>query len=239
MERGDVSNKPSETIGLMAKYHKKMELSKSETYEKINEYMLKNYKSYNKVKWEDVINKYIDATFKKGYDLIEIEYIPVTDEEISTIKILKSKRLQRLAFTMLVIAKMNNIISDKNNSWVNRKDKEIFKHTNIRTSIKDQCLLLNDLKTHGLIEFSERVDNVNNRVLFVKEGEVVIKIDDMRNLGHQYDSYMGYGKYKKCEVCGETIKVGGNGQTKYCPKCYEEKHKNIDKEYQERKRKLK
>lgn len=238
MERGEVSNKPSETIGLMAKYHKKMGLSKSETYEKINEYMLKNYKSYNRVKWEDVINKYIDATFKKGYDLVEIEYIPVTDEEINTIKILKSKRLQRLAFTMLVIAKMNNIISDKNNSWVNRKDKEIFKHANIGMSIKNQCLLLNDLKTHGLIEFSERVDNVNNRVLFIKDGDIAIEINDMRNLGYQYDNYVGNGKFKKCEICGDIIRNTSKTKTaKYCVECAKEKQKEWDKEYYNRSKK--
>lgn len=238
MERGEVSNKPSETIGLMAKYHKKMGLSKSETYEKINEYMLKNYKSYNRVKWEDVINKYIDATFKKGYDLIEIEYIPVTDEEIDTIKTLKSKRLQRLAFTMLVIAKMNNIISDKNNSWVNRKDKEIFKHANIGMSIKNQCLLLNDLKTHGLIEFSERVDNVNNRVLFIKDGDIAIEISDMRNLGYQYDNYVGNGKFKKCEICGDIIRNTSKTKTaKYCVECAKEKQKEWDKEYYNRSKK--
>lgn len=235
MERGEVSNKPSETIGLMAKYYKKMGLSKSETYEKINEYMLKNYKSYNKVKWEDTINKYIDATFRRGYDLIEIDFIPVTDEEISTIKTLKSKRLQRLAFTMLVIAKMNNIVSDKNNNWVNKKDKEIFKHANIKVPIKTQCLLLNDLKTYGLVEFSERVDNVNNRVLFIKDGEVIIEINDMRNLGYQYDDYVGNGRFKKCEVCGEIIKTNGKND-KYCVVCARDKELEKYKKYNKKRK---
>lgn len=232
IEKGEVSSKPSETINLMVKYYKYLGFKKNEVYEKIHEYLLKNYKPYNKVKWEDTINKYIETNFKKGYELIEIDFIPITDKEVDKIKTLKSKRLERLAFTMLVIAKMNNMVSDKNNGWVNKKDKEIFKHANIRTSIKEQCLLLNDLKTKEFIEFSQRVDNTNNKVLFIEEGVAVIKIDDMRNLGYIYDDFVGYGKFKKCEICGEVIKNTSKTKIpKYCDGCIKEKQKEWDREY--------
>lgn len=218
IESGEVSNKPSETINLMVKYYRYLGLKKKAVYEKVHEYLLKNYKPYNKVKWEDTINRYIETNFKKGYELVEIEFIPVTDVEIGKIKLLKSKRLERLAFTMLVIAKMNNMISDKNNGWVNKKDKEIFKHANIKVPIKTQCLLLNDLKTKGYVEFSERVDNTNNKVLFIEDGKTVLKVGDMRNLGYIYDDFAGYGRFKKCEVCGEVFKQTNN-KCKYCDAC--------------------
>lgn len=234
MENGEVSSKPSETINLMVKYYRYLGLKKKAVYEKVHEYLLKNYKPYNKVKWEDTINRYIEMNFKKGYELVEIEFIPVTDVEIEKIKLLKSKRLERLAFTMLVIAKMNNMISDKNNGWVNKKDKEIFKHANIKVPIKTQCLLLNDLKTRGYVEFSERVDNTNNKVLFIEEGDVVLKIDDMRNLGYIYDDFVGYGKFKKCDICGEVFKVNSSTHT-YCKSC---SSNQIKESWKESKRKL-
>lgn len=220
IEKGEVSSKPSETINLLVKYYKYLGLKKTEVYEKIHEYLLKNYKPYNKVKWEDTINKYIETNFKKGYDLVEIEFIPITDKEINKIKSLNSKRLERLAFTMLVIAKMNGMINDKNNGWVNKKDKEIFKYANIKIPVKTQCLLLNDLKTKGFIEFSERVDNTNNKVLFIEDGNVVLTVDDTRNLGYIYDNFVGYGKFKKCEVCGCIIKNNDKTRpSKYCDEC--------------------
>ena len=37
---------------------------------------------------------------------------------------LKNKVLERLAFTMLCLAKLNNIKNPKNNGWVNAESKE-------------------------------------------------------------------------------------------------------------------
>lgn len=228
IKKGEISSKPSETINMMSKYYIEEGLNKKGTYEKIHEYFFKYYDFYNKVKWESTINKYIETNIKKGYKLVNIEFIPITENEMNKIKKLESIRLQRLAFTMLVIAKMNNMINDKNNGWVNLKDKEIFKYANMKESIKTQCLLLNDLsnkeyeKDKKYISFSKKVDNTNNQVLFIDnedESNIVIKIDyNTSNIGYIYDDFIGNGKFKKCEVCDEIFKQTNN-RGKFCNPC--------------------
>lgn len=218
IEQNKVSNKPSETISMMIKYHKGENVIKDNVYDIINEYMLKNYKYYNKTKWKDMIERYIDDIYEKDYKLVQIKYIPVSSSELDKIKSIQNKRLERLMFTMLVIAKYYNIINVNNNSWVNLKDKEIFKIANFNIPTKTQCLLINDLYSQKLIEYSKKVDNVNNRVTFIDNKDETIEVNDLRDLGYFYDKYMGYTKLKQCEVCGKMFKASNN-KNKYCTTC--------------------
>lgn len=223
MSKNIISDKPSETINLMAKYYKYCGLKRKECFNKIDEYFTRNYKTYNKIKWEDVINKYIRDAYDRKYPLIEIEKISITKKEMEIVRSINNKRLERLAFTMLVIAKFNNLVNTKNNGWVNREDKEVFKIANIRVGKRDQCLLINDLKTRDLIEFSKKVDNVNSRIKFIgDDSEIELEITDMRDLGFLYSEYRGVEKFKKCSVCGKLFKPKGKTHV-YCNVCSEEK----------------
>lgn len=221
MSKNIISNKPSETINLMAKYYKSRGMKRKECFNRIDEYFTRNYKSYNKIKWETVINKYIRDAYDKKYTLIEIDKVPITKKEMEVVRKIDNKRLERLIFTMLVIAKFNNLVNPKNNGWVNREDKEVFKIANIRVGKKDQCLLINDLKARELIEFSNKVDNVNSKIKFIKEddGDVELEITDMRDLGFLYSEYIGDGKFRKCVVCGKMFKQNFKSPQIYCDVC--------------------
>ena len=56
LEKGEVGNKPTSTLFLLSKYYRqKLKLSENKTSEKLNEFMNNNYKNYNPVLWEDII----------------------------------------------------------------------------------------------------------------------------------------------------------------------------------------
>ena len=81
IEKGEVGNKPTSTLFLLAKYYRQKEnLNKEQTFNKLNEFMENNYKNYNSATWEDII----EDISKKGkkYLLQEIEAINITKSEL-------------------------------------------------------------------------------------------------------------------------------------------------------------
>jgi len=150
--------------------------------------------------------------------LADIRFLPVTAGELETIRGLDGVRRQRVAFALLVIAKYQNVLYSQNHNWVNFRHRDIFAMANVKVSVRDQYLLLNDLKTLGLIKYNRRVDNLDVRVLYTDdEGPVAMEIYDMRNLGYQYMRCQG-GSFLECKSCGAVVPRKSPRQM-YCADC--------------------
>ena len=237
IEKGEVGNKPTSTLFLLAKYYRQKEnLNKEQTFNKLNEFMENNYKNYNSATWEDIIEDISKKANK--YPLREIDYIEITKSEIDTIRNICNIKYEKLLFTMLCYAKLYNKISDKNNGWVNTDIKELFRVARISVRCRnDKFLYLNDLETAGLISFSNKNDNLNLRVTFVdNNSDTVLKIDDFRELGYEYLNYIGDGKFIRCECCKKLIRKKSNKQ-KYCTDCYKRINSDMTNERQKKNRK--
>lgn len=212
-----LGKKPVETLSRVARYYCQSEkYKKREVRAKLEDFLLQCDPGVVLVKWADTIDRIVRAADK--YPLIELEGVDVTEAELQTVRSLEGKQLQRLAFTLLCVAKYWDATQPKNNGWVNTADKEIMKMANINTSIKRQSLMLHEMKNAGLLRFSKRVDSLNIQVRFIRTNSpVAIHISDFRNLGNQYLLYCGE-PYFQCALCGLTIKSKGHG-LKYCPDC--------------------
>jgi hypothetical protein len=216
LEKYTLENKPLETLSRVARYYSNRGYKRTDICLLLETFLVKCDPTINLVKWQDTINK--QAKDASKYSLIEIEDIPITQKELDICDRLNGAQIRRLMFTLICLAKFSNTVNKKNNGWVNRQDKEIFKMANIITSVKRQSLMLNDLRELGLIRFSRKVDNININVRRVDgAGRPVLHISDFRNLGHQYLRYCG-GQYLECASCGLVIKRTSNSQ-KYCNDC--------------------
>ena len=183
----------------------------------LENFMLVSYPNFNPVKWQDTIERQVKKA--KKYSLIEIDFIPITKNELDTIKSIKNKPQERLAFTLLCLAKFGNVVNSQNNDWTNREDKEIFRMANIQVSVEKQSAMVNSLRNKGLIQYSRIVDNLNTNVLFIdNESEVILEIEDFRNLGYEYALYCGE-KFFKCENCGVLVKQNEKNNKKLCNNC--------------------
>lgn len=208
--------KPLETLGRVARYYYSEGYKKKEIGSLLEDFMLKCDPSINIVKWQSTIDKLVNSSDKFG--LIDIPGVFITKDEMGKIRKVNGKLLQRLMFTMLCLAKYGNAISEANNNWVNRKDKDIFSLANITVTTKKQSLMINDLWNMGYIGYSRVVDNVNINVKIVNDdSSVELFVGDFRNLGNQYMRYCGE-KYIECECCGKIVKEG-HGRQKYCKEC--------------------
>lgn len=183
----------------------------------LESFMLVSYPNFNPVKWQETIERQVKKA--KKYSLIEIGFIPITKNELDTIKSIKNKPQERLAFTLLCLAKFGNAVNPQNNDWTNREDKEIFRMANTQVSVKKQSAMMNSLRNKGLIQYSRIVDNLNTNVLFIdNESEVVLEIEDFRNLGYEYVLYCGE-KFFKCENCGVLVRQNEKNNKKLCNEC--------------------
>lgn len=211
-----LGSKPTETLSRIARYYLDQGYAKTEIRGLLEDFMLRCDPTLNIVKWQALLDRIVKGAGK--YTLIDIDSISITLCEIKKIQAIKSKMLQRLMFTMLCLAKYGNAINSNNNNWVNRKDKDIFSLANVKTTIKRQSLMINDLWIMGYIGYSKVVDNVNINVKIINEDSpVALCISDFRNLGNQYMRYCGE-KFVECECCGVLIKCN-HGKRKYCTDC--------------------
>lgn len=222
IEKGEVGNKPTSTLFLLGKYYRqKKNLNKEQTFNKLNEFMQHNYKNYNSALWEDTIEDISKKANK--YPLREIEHIEITQSELDRISGVDNLRYQKLLFTMLCYAKLYNMISEKNNGWINTDIKEIYRVARVIVKYrKDKFLYFNDLQKMGLISFSNKNDNLNIRIDFVDvNGESVFNIDDFRELGYEYLNYIKKGKFIRCIECKRLVKKKSKHDysTKYCTDC--------------------
>ena len=217
IQNASLGNKPSETLGRLARYYRELGYKKNEIMKMLEEFMIRCDPTINVIRWQLVIENSIKYA-QKG-NLINIQPISITKKELDMIGELPGLLLQRLMFTLLCLSKYGNAVNPKNNSWVNRDVREILSLANVKVTVKRQSLLFNDLWNAGYIGFSNIIDNINVNVKIIDDSneEVAMQIDDFRNLGNQYMMHIGDG-YMVCKHCGAVVKRNAPNQ-KYCKEC--------------------
>ncbi len=185
--------------------------------------MENNYPHYNPIDWSASLEKYANKAGQ--YPLCECNGVWITDNELKSIEEIHDKVLERLAFTLLCLAKFRNFRNPNNNNWVNYSNGEIFSMACINTTAFEKDMKLNKLREAGLIEYAKKVSNLNIHVLYINEAdENKLFISDFRKLGNEWRLYKGE-KYIRCADCGILTK-NTNGKRRYCKKCAEIKNKS-------------
>lgn len=129
LKNGLMDSKPYYVLCLLAKYYyHHLGYRKKKITSLLLDYLSKYYPRYE-FSWQTTVEK---ITRKAGdYQLFEISGVKITKSEMETIQNIHNKVLERLAFTMLCLAKFYNFKNPKNNGWVNTDSKEIYKYARI------------------------------------------------------------------------------------------------------------
>lgn len=225
-----LGKKPSETLRRIARYYIDNGYDKKkEVRQRLDIFLLQCDPLASLPKWDAALEYAVSSAFK--YKAVDIDHIDIYEDELKLIESLGGVQIERLAFTLLCLAKYWYMVSPETDYWVNNKDNEIMALANINTSIKRQCLLYGMLKDAGLLRFSKRIDNTNVRVCFVSgdRSPTVLSISDFRNLGYQYMKYKyrkhRHNPYFECENCGITVKYSDpdkGRKQKFCKACASE-----------------
>lgn len=226
LQYGEIDRKPTKTLGCLAKYGLEQGKSADNTYDLINNFMTEYYPDYNTVHWDTFLTRLIKQSQKyiKSREeahkskLIEIDSVSITYSELRKIKQLKSKRLEKLAFVLLVYSKINNLINENDTYWINNELKEIYSDSQMAVSKKDQGLLVHRLIQLGYLQESRYIDSTNVQVLFaVEEDEVAFNLVRFDDFVFEYLRWKGEN-IKNCTVCGKRMLARSN-RMKYCREC--------------------
>ena len=213
----DLGDKPSSTLNLLARYYREIGKNDDEIKELLSDFLNRCLKDkYKESKWIDSI--FYQVIKSKKYTLKKVDNVIVTKSEIEIIQSVKGKSRQKVLFTLLVLAKYYNAVSDKNKNWTNLEYKKIFKLANVQLSIQNQALLINDLYNCGFVNVSKNVGKPNIQVNFVdNESDTVLTITRLKDLGKEYLMFCGED-YIRCQKCGTLVKNYKN-TNKYCKTC--------------------
>lgn len=207
-------------------YHEK-KMKKSEIISELDKFMQENYPRYNPVDWVDYIDKFASKASK--HPLCKCDGIWVTENELKTISEIKNKVLERLAFTILCLAKFNNYRNPSCNNWISYTNGEIYSMACINTTAFEKDIKFWELRERGLIEYAKRVDNLNLQILYIDdESEKKLFVTDFRKLGYEWRLYKGE-KYIRCADCGTLVKDNHNHTKRYCNNCAVENRKEYKK----------
>ena len=229
-----IDDKPFTTLSILAKYYyHSLGYRKKRIVELLTEYMdvCYPYYSVNKSSWDESIDKIAAKAGK--FTLYEIDGVWITKAELITIMNIHNKVLERVAFTMLCIAKLNNIKNPNNQGWVNTDIKEIFTLARITCTVPNRYERLSSLHQLGLLEFPKKNDNLSSRVTFMNDdSEKLVFISDFRELGYEYLKISGE-KFIRCRDCGILVRNNKVGNRKYCSDCagYSSKKKKENIEF--------
>jgi len=213
----DLGNTPMRALACVARHYLEQGLDTEAVRERLNAL----YNKDNPCGFADISERILKEAGKRS--LLYITSIPVTRRELQTIRGIDGIRRQRVAFALLALAKYQNHVHGENHDWVSFRHKDVFSMANVKVSVNEQYLLLNDLKSMGLLKYNKRVDNLDVRVLYMdSEGpvagsQVALEIHDMRNLGHQYMRHWG-GRFVECRACGAVVPRKSPRQM-YCVDC--------------------
>lgn len=214
-------NKKSDLF-VVAKYlRNEIKCDVAETVAMLDNILTKSDKNYNPIKMASYLESM--AIKASDYQLKKVEKIQITRKELKTIHDIQSQKLQRLAFSLLVYAKYNNMLSSDNNGWCNISINDLYKTARVSTrNANEKALFLNKLNQLGLISFSKKNTNLNIRCCFIDDSDdYEMSIDDIRELGYQYLSSIDGQQFLICKRCGVIIKKKSKNDysAKYCKDC--------------------
>lgn len=214
-----LGDKPIKTLSIVAEYYYENGFSKRDIRKMTTEFYVACTSSPLPFYIADALDSIIKRLGRRP--LVQIDGVNISSTELDIILKLQGRQLQRLAFTLLCLAKYHYERNPVTDHWVTTSDKDILKMANIKTSVKRQSKLFGDLQRAGLIKFSQKIDSLNVQVLFCDDYDCKIEIDDFRNLGYQFLKYVGE-PYFECESCGIVEKITSpqkGRKQKYCKAC--------------------
>lgn len=134
--------------------------------------------------------------------------------ELDTLLGIKNKKLQRVLFIMISLAKWRNANYIYLNSGSSIKLKDIFSLANIKCTKKEQMMCLHELNENGYIDVQLKPLLKFIIPCIVENGEVALSFDISDNM---LDELLNI-TLPHCERCGKPFEKQNNKQ-KYCKEC--------------------
>ena len=146
--------KTSNTIRILAKHYFSIDMTKEQVYDSIDKFFINNYKKYNSVKWKVGFDRTINAVSKyKDHTLFDINKIEITEKELIRIKSLENIKYEKLAFVLLIYAKIYNLMKKNELGVVKIDQKYIFSDAKVKENQYNQGKILHIIEELGFTDY--------------------------------------------------------------------------------------
>ena len=99
--------------------------------------------NFNRTYWKKIITSMIKDLKSKNIKMIDIDNIKIYKEELEIIKSLEDLKTEKIAFILLVYAKINNIVNKFSDGKINIPIKNILKESLLRCGNESKMLMSN------------------------------------------------------------------------------------------------
>lgn len=231
-------------IKLLIKYYYSEGNDKDEIYKFIMDDLKNSLEDdFIYTKWNNMVKSNITRFIKLirmyniNTELTNITEVKITNNELEKIKLLDDIVLEKIAFVLLVYAKITIQQNKNKDCWINQSCITICKEAKVGLRGVEQMRKMNELYIKKYIDMSKINTRTNIKVCFVDDktsGEGLI-IDDFNGVVYRYLIWKGEN-WKRCQVCNKWIKIKGkkDNSKKYCKACA--KQENIRKTVENRKK---
>jgi len=223
LTKGFIQNKYLTELRVLAKYYNKIdELKTDKVKVKLKEFCKKYMPEYNEVIHLDLINKATNYGVQKKNTITVIPPIYITKNQLHKIGELNDIRLEKLAFTALVLSNMNKYKPknkyNKGDTYTIYNFKELFKYAKVKCNQEQKDELINQLVKSGLFNYTIygglKINFFDDIGEIGDIGEPVITLSNFDNFVLEYEKYIG-GNVINCEKCG-VLFYPTNNKNKYC-----------------------
>lgn len=230
VKKADIPN----ILVVLSKHYFSLGLSKEEVYDKLNEYYKSTDIGYNETVSYEFITSLINRIYNSGrFDIVDVNKVVISVDEWNMIISLNDRGAEKLAFSMLVHQKVNEIKNPKSNGWINTERSYLLMDAGFTKQTLEVKLHFHTLYKKGYIGKRNAVDAtgylINYRDINV-ESDTKITITNFEKIITYYDEHRNGNKYKECERCGKRIKVTNN-RIKYCASCAKKVKREKNSEY--------
>lgn len=232
LKKGFTSSHIKHELKILVKYYKDQGCKPKERKELIYKFCEENLEGYDRVTHYKMINSVLNYGSNKLNKLIQIDSVGISGSELNYIDGLEIQHdYKKILFTLLILDKLNKKFylirnestPDEEYYFSGRHNyKKLIAYSNIKLKSSNQIhKIIHELSEIGLVEIRAKS---KIKLLFMyeipKDDEVGLEIKNFEKIGLYYDLHSGISKIKKCENCGEPVKVTSN-RSKYCESCRE------------------
>lgn len=228
--------KPIIMISLLIKKYHLDECTKDAIYINIMKDLEQSLKKdFIYTKWDTTIRRNIKSfyrnisIYKTKVRMINVESVDITVTELKKINTLNNLVLEKIAFVMLVYAKISNIQLQSKEGWINKSCSMICKEAHVNLRGIEQKRILHSLYELNYIKMRNNNSKINMKIDYIdKDSNTELVISDFDGVVYQYLIWKGE-KWKKCNECGKYFKPKSNS-AKYCVGCKKKKKARQNKE---------
>ena len=179
-----------QSLDLLSRYYLvELKYDKFQIYNNLEIFLKSNVIDYNKCDYTQILEYFSENNNTRK--LTKVKSIKLYTSELNIIEGLKDKKLEKIAFVLLVISKFNHQVNPNNKYWCNLSLAEINELSKIHSSISNLCHFLNQLYSLGLIDYNKKMLKNNIQVKYYNKGckFVAMEIKTFENLIYEYLNY--------------------------------------------------